>query len=139
MEAMAELSVGERDARLLTLREQLFGRQLSSVTVCPRCRQRLELAFDVADIRQPLPAQAAGSMAELTLAMDGYRVQFRLPNSADLSSVAEVADPDAAPRAPAGPMHSVRHAARGRRRRWRRTRPTAFDCRWRWSRPSRRV
>jgi len=96
MEAMAELSVGERDTRLLTLREQLFGRQLSSVTVCPRCRQRLELAFDVADIRQPPPAQAPGSTAELTLAMDGYRVQFRLPNSADLSSVDAVADPDAA-------------------------------------------
>jgi hypothetical protein len=96
MEAMSELSVGERDTRLLTLREQLFGRQLSSVTVCPRCRQRLELAFDVADIRQPLPAQPPGSTAELTLAMDGYRVQFRLPNSADLSSVNEVPDPEAA-------------------------------------------
>jgi len=95
-DSLAELSVGERDARLLTLREQLFGPQLSSVTVCPRCRQRLELAFDVADIRQPLPAQTLGPSAELTLDMDGYRVQFRLPNSADLSSVDEVADPDAA-------------------------------------------
>jgi hypothetical protein len=96
MEAIAELSVGERDTRLLALREQLFGRQLSSVTVCPRCRQRLELAFDVADIRQPPPAQVPGSTGELTLAMDGYRVQFRLPNSSDLSAVDEVADPDAA-------------------------------------------
>jgi hypothetical protein len=93
MEAMAELSVGERDTRLLTLREHLFGRQLNSVTVCPHCRQRLELAFDVADIRQKQPARVLG---ELTLALDGYRVQFRLPNGADLSSVEEIADAGAA-------------------------------------------
>jgi hypothetical protein len=92
VEALAALSVGQRDARLLTLREELFGPRLSSVTVCPRCRQRLELAFEVADIRQ-VPTAEGPSAAGLSLAMGGYRVQFRVPTSADLSSLEDVADP----------------------------------------------
>jgi hypothetical protein len=93
--ALAALSVGQRDARLLTLREKLFGPRMSSVTVCPRCQQRLELAFDAADIRQP-PTAEEPSAAGLSLTMGGYRVQFRLPTSADLSSLEAVADPSAA-------------------------------------------
>jgi len=93
MEAMAELTIGERDARLLALREHLFGRQMSSVTICPGCRQRLELTFDVADIR---PEYHAPTPGDLALSVGGYRVQFRLPNGADLVSVAGIGDIDAA-------------------------------------------
>src|SRR6266852_2658245 len=50
-EQLAQCSVGQRDACLLTLRERLFGAQLHSVTACPQCQQRIELAFTVADMR----------------------------------------------------------------------------------------
>jgi hypothetical protein len=96
MEAMAELSVGERDGRLLTLREQLFGRHVTSVTICPRCGQRLELAFDVDDLRRPAGVRPNEAGGDLTLVKDGYRVRFRLPNSGDLASAGELGDPQAA-------------------------------------------
>lgn len=96
LETMAQLSVGQRDARLLALREQLFGRHVTSVAMCPRCGQPLELTFDVDDLRQPAPALPDEPGGELSLTKDGYRVRFRLPNSADLASACELAEPGAA-------------------------------------------
>ena len=82
-EELAQLSIGQRDAELLELREQLFGPQLSSVAACPACGERLELAFQVQDIR----AETVVEGTELTLQKDGWQVQFRLPNSLDLAAV----------------------------------------------------
>jgi hypothetical protein len=50
-EALARESVGRRDGRLLWLREWTFGPRLVSLAACPACGERLETAFDVADIR----------------------------------------------------------------------------------------
>lgn len=88
-EHLAQLSVGQRDACLLTLRERLFGPQLHSVTTCPQCQQRIELAFSVSDIRvEPLRTDPTALTGEvMTLTMEGYRVQFRLPNSLDLLAI----------------------------------------------------
>jgi hypothetical protein len=90
---LAELSIGERDARLLTLREWLFGPSLTSVAGCPTCGEQLELAFSVADIR----AEPAGAdAAVLHASAAGYTVDFRLPNSLDLLACADALDEDAA-------------------------------------------
>lgn len=81
LQAVAELSLGQRDAYLLALREQTFGPQLVSLATCPACNERVELTFKVSDIRvapEPEPAQP------LALAIADYEVQFRLPNSLDL-------------------------------------------------------
>ena len=88
-EQLAQCSVGQRDACLLTLRERLFGAQLHSVTTCPQCQQRIELAFTVADIRvEPALIEPIAVASELmTLTMEGYRVHFRIPNSLDLASI----------------------------------------------------
>ncbi|MGN6360120.1 MAG: phage baseplate protein [Thermomicrobiales bacterium] len=90
--ALAELSIGERDARLLTLREWLFGPSLTSVAGCPTCGEQLELAFSVADIR----AEPASDTARFQVRADGYVVDFRLPNSLDLLACAEAPDEDTA-------------------------------------------
>lgn len=81
----ADLPIGERDRRLLTLREWLFGPGLASVVACPRCGERLELTFTIADIRVP----ALDDGAAHSLAIDGYAVEFRLPTSRDLLRVAD--------------------------------------------------
>ena len=86
--ALAQLSIGRRDAILLTLREWAFGPQLRSLATCPGCGEQLALAFDAADIRA-LPADMP---AELTTDVDGYCVRFRLPNSLDLAAIAGSAD-----------------------------------------------
>ncbi len=79
-EELAMLSIGRRDASLLTLREQLFGSQLSSLTDCPACGERLELNFNIADIR----ATSLSYDAPLSLCESGYELELRLPNSFDL-------------------------------------------------------
>jgi hypothetical protein len=93
----AQLSIGQRDAFLLSLREQLFGPRLAGVARCAQCAERLELAFEVADIRVPASAELSPAPAEaLELDADGYRIRFRLPNSIDLLAIAGVADPSTA-------------------------------------------
>lgn len=83
---LAEFSIGQRDARLLTLREWAFGPQLVSVVTCPDCGERLELTFGVADVRAEPRAEPNGP---LSLAEDGYEVEARLPNSRDLVALAD--------------------------------------------------
>jgi hypothetical protein len=91
LDALAQLSLGQRDARLLELRQWLFGTQLVSVAVCAQCRERLELTFDVADIRTAEMPASSGSV----LQTDGYEVRFRVPNSDDLIAIAVTQDIDA--------------------------------------------
>lgn len=89
--ALAELSIGERDAQLLALREALFGPRLYCNAVCPACDERLEFNLDVADVRASAPP--APPTGEVSIESGGYRVSFRLPTSADLLAVAGAIDP----------------------------------------------
>lgn len=82
---LTELSVGQRDARLLTLREWAFGSQLVSVVDCPSCGDRLELSFNIADIRVTSDTPPTSAFS---LEVDDYVVRFRLPNSGDLAMIA---------------------------------------------------
>jgi hypothetical protein len=92
---LARESVGRRDGRLLTLREQTFGPRLVSLASCPACGERLETAFDVADVR----VKETGDGAEpLSLSVAGHELTFRLPNSLDLASLAACEDLDEARR-----------------------------------------
>jgi hypothetical protein len=82
-DALADLSIGQRDAYLLALRERLFGKELVGVATCPNCGDSLELNFTTADIRVPMQDDPA-----LLLEAEGYRVHFRLPTSCDLAALA---------------------------------------------------
>jgi hypothetical protein len=90
-DVLAGLSIGQRDARLLTLRESIFGPHLASLAICPDCSESLELSFDVADIRVAPEIEPA---AELTASIEGYEVRFRLPNSRDLVAASNEAISD---------------------------------------------
>jgi len=84
-EQLLELSIGQRDARLLTLREWMMGPQLVSLATCPSCGDRLELNFAIADIRIAPKVEPA---TVLSLQVANYDIQFRLPNSEDLNMIA---------------------------------------------------
>lgn len=89
------LSVGERDANLLSIREATFGSQLASFAECPACKERLEFTFSVADIHAvPRSPASTGHIQELTI--EGYRLCYRLPNSADLAQIVRYQDVTAA-------------------------------------------
>lgn len=84
-DTLATLSIGRRDASLLTLREWTFGPSLSSVVVCPQCRQKVELSFDVSAVR---PDAALEPPPEIAVAVADYELQVRPPNSADVAAIA---------------------------------------------------
>ena len=92
-DSLTKLSICERDARLLTLREWTFGSQLIGIATCPDCRERLEMTFDVADIQVTPESEPT---KELTIDVAGYDVRFRLPNSIDIDAIADHKDVDAA-------------------------------------------
>ena len=78
---IAALPIGRRDARLLALRARLFGPTLTMVASCPGCGERLQSALAVSDLASE-PGDTASTPQVLDL--DGYRVRFRVPASADL-------------------------------------------------------
>jgi hypothetical protein len=84
---LAELTLGDRNARLLSLREATFGSRLTGLADCPSCGERLELEFDVQQVRIGRP-----DTVRLFVDDDGNRVEFRLPNSLDLAAIRTAPD-----------------------------------------------
>jgi hypothetical protein len=91
-DALAQLSIGARDRRLLTLREWMFGPQMPCLVVCPACSQRLELSLDANDLRL---ADEAEEAAQFSVTSAGFEVRFRLPNSRDLLALAPAGSAEA--------------------------------------------
>jgi hypothetical protein len=82
LDALADVSIGERDRALLALRSALFGATLESVVDCPACGTRLELAIDAGELRTtPGPAE-----------VDVHGIRVRPPSSRDLA--AALLEPD---------------------------------------------
>ena len=83
-QSLAELTLGQRDSRLLTLREWTFGPALTSIVNCPQCGQTVELRFEVSSIRVNAELPAADE-APFTAA--GYDLRVRPPNSLDAAAI----------------------------------------------------
>ena len=91
---LAALSVGHRDACLMTIYERMFGPVLHGYAECSRCAERLEFATSVAAIRAGSYPDPAGPAPERShdFVLDGCRIRFRLPNSLDLAAAAGCGD-----------------------------------------------
>lgn len=92
-DALAQFSIGRRDASLAAWRCALFGRALSVVEPCTRCGEVLEVKVDVAELMPPVPPPTD---AEFTLCAGGCDLRFRLPNSLDLAAASRCAHVDEA-------------------------------------------
>lgn len=92
-DALAQLSLGERDDRLLILRASLFGSQVVTAAACPECGEQLELAFEVDDIRASSDSRPVEPQM-LTVA--GWTIRFRMLNSLDLQAISDIDDVEAA-------------------------------------------
>jgi hypothetical protein len=79
---LRRLPLGRRNARLLDVRERLFGSELYAFAECPRCGDALELALDVRAIR----AEEPEVVEEWEMEAEGYRLRFRLIDSRDLKA-----------------------------------------------------
>ncbi len=91
---LATLTIGQRDACLLSARELVFGGRLNIFTRCPRCQERLEFSMSTKDICTAQEPYEPGSIFEL--AADDFVLRFRLPNSIDLAETAGCRDVSAA-------------------------------------------
>lgn len=83
---VASMPIGERDAQLLAIRENLFGPVFDNTTNCPKCKQKVEWETTVDAVRMPpKPDSMNGGLHSLEY--NGNHIQFRLPNSTDILEV----------------------------------------------------
>ena len=78
----ADVSIGERDARLFGVREALFGDSIEVTATCARCGERLQAEFSTRDVIGPLVPTWPTSI--VGIATHGYDVDLRPPTSRDL-------------------------------------------------------
>jgi hypothetical protein len=83
----AGLPVGERNARLLELRELLFGDELDGAADCADCGETVEYSLDTGSLLAGRPVSEALELTAL-----GRRFTVRLPTGADLAGAASVGD-----------------------------------------------
>ena len=87
---MGLLSIGERDVRLLQLREWMFGTRLISMARCSQCAELTEWETGTANLHlQQFPAELA--VRSFIFEKDGYSINFRLPNTHDITNA--ITDP----------------------------------------------
>jgi hypothetical protein len=75
----AALTIGERDGRLLDVREASLGPVMEASTACPACVSALDFQLSVAQLRAAAQASLAYQAEQ-----DGWHVAFRVPDSNDL-------------------------------------------------------
>lgn len=73
---LSALTIGQRNARLLTLRQQTLGTSCQCGARCPNCHESLEFSLDLEAIRQPEPRQFTGQVT-----VENFSVRFRLPRA----------------------------------------------------------
>ncbi|NJD75631.1 MAG: phage baseplate protein [Candidatus Methanoperedens sp.] len=91
---LATLTIGQRDAFLLSARELVFGGRLNLFARCPQCQERLEFSMSTKDICAVKEPHEPGSIFEL--AAGDFVLRFRLPDSIDLAETAGCRDVAAA-------------------------------------------
>jgi hypothetical protein len=85
--ALRRQPVGHIYARLLELRERLWGPSLQAVATCPRCASRVEFVLMTTDLLSVKPGQPRPDF------VDGERVvKWRPPTLEDLLAVADTKD-----------------------------------------------
>jgi hypothetical protein len=79
---LRQLSIGQRDALLLVLRQLTFGPQLEAYTECPACGAQQEFAVNIEEL---LRGHTHLESSEQAAKVEGFLIRFRLPNSSDLA------------------------------------------------------
>jgi len=102
------LTVGQRDACVLRLRELTLGSHMEAMAECPHCSEHVEFSFETADVQfgrlqEPVPLRHR-------LREDGWDVTFRPLTAADVMALKRTPDVGAARRSLiASSILEVRH------------------------------
>jgi len=79
---LRRLTIGQRNGRLLHLRQLTIGPNLDGLVTCPQCGETLEFNVAVGQLLLPDPAQPVPA-----LRVDDLQVQATLPTSDDLAAL----------------------------------------------------
>ncbi len=85
---LAQLSIGERNVRLVALRVLLFGPSVEAAVACPRCAAPLEFGFDLLAMCPDAAAPLEHRASEFFVEADGTMLRCRAATSSDLAAVA---------------------------------------------------
>jgi hypothetical protein len=80
---LGNLSIGNRDAKLLQLREWMFGDKLKNMATCPACSEMIEWEASTEDLHLQ-PVKQDEFVETFSLLQDGFNIHFRLPDSYDV-------------------------------------------------------
>ena len=91
---LVSLSIGQRDAHLLALRELTFGSKIDSFVECPNCQEKLEFSLNTQEL---LSSNITEPMEQdYVLKVEDFELKFRLPTSQDLAALVGISDGDRA-------------------------------------------
>jgi hypothetical protein len=79
-DTLAGLTIGQRDALLMRLRQATFGPRLTGMAACGRCGAHIEISADTEDLLAGDPA------GETAVALEGYELLLRPATSRDLAA-----------------------------------------------------
>jgi hypothetical protein len=88
LDELAQLPLGRRDARLLTLHESLAGGRLEATAACAACGEQAEFSVEVSELLAREPDSGQRPPVE----EDGFVVHWRSPDSSDVSAAAATGD-----------------------------------------------
>jgi len=88
--APLELTAGELEARLLSIREATFGASMEGVATCPACGEACETVLRTTDVLALPPGHEP-----VAIEHGPWRVEARLPRGDDVASAMHLRDPDA--------------------------------------------
>jgi hypothetical protein len=83
------LSLGDRDAALLTLRYRAFGPSLTGVGRCPNCNERLEIDLAIDELLGSRAELGTAATRSVSVVVDdgGWHVVARLPQAEDMIAI----------------------------------------------------
>jgi hypothetical protein len=90
---LRRLSLGQRNAQLIAVRESLFGSEIEAYAECDNCKGQVEFNLSSTALRGAFPV---GPSEEFDLNADGFAVRFRPLNSFDLVAASSCGTVEAA-------------------------------------------
>ncbi|MEP7100350.1 MAG: hypothetical protein ABI781_07565 [Burkholderiales bacterium] len=91
-------TLGERNARLLSLHAQCFGGAMALLSHCPQCGAASQFDVDSDALAAELPVaaeRAADPAVAHRLEWQGHAIEFRLPDAADVAAESRAPDEEA--------------------------------------------
>src|SRR5258708_38558055 len=95
LSTLNSLTIGQRNAHLLSLRKKTLGPLANCFSRCPFCNEQLEFTLDIqamlsSEVTEPVEAGETSEQIH-TLDIDGYHLRFRVSIGADLVESVQIA------------------------------------------------